>query len=77
MACTRSSGRNAFQIARFRLRRQGEVGIRKPAFREADDFEMLLGRAELFALNREPDIGVLPQIPLRIDSILYGILFSK
>src|SRR5438309_6344068 len=54
-------------IAGFRLCCQGEVGIRKPALRKADDFEMLLRRAELFALDCQPYIWVLLQIPRRID----------
>src|SRR5207302_6733320 len=54
-------------IAGFRLCCQGEVGIRKPTLRKADDFEMLLRRAELFALDCQPYIWVLLQIPRRID----------
>src|SRR5436190_3305494 len=54
-------------IAGFRLCCQGEVGIRKPALRKADDFEMLLRRAELFALDCQSYIWVLLQIPRRID----------
>src|SRR5436190_2624727 len=54
-------------IAGFRLCCQGEMGIRKPALRKADDFEMLLRRAELFAFDCQPHIWVLLQIPRRID----------